>query len=70
MQLPNYGKKLFPIVRRIYGKTQTFQIYGFPKYFIYKFKNMRKVNSYSQGRNWKKENILKVLVSHIFRMKE
>ena len=51
--VPNTWEKWISIVREKYGKTQTFQIYGFLKYFgcsknPYNSQNMGKVNSHSK----------------------
>ena len=49
----NIGNNWILIVRETYGKTQTFQSYGFLTYFMcgsntYNSQNMRKVNCYSK----------------------
>ena len=58
-----WKKRIF-IVREKYEKTQTFQIYGFLKYFGWNrnpkdSKNMGKVNSHNIGKVWEKTNIQK-----------
>ena len=62
------------IVREKYRKRQTFQIYGFLKYFgwnrnPYNFQNMGKVNSYNTRKVWEK-NIRKFWVSQMFWVKQ
>ena len=57
-----------------YGKTQTFQIYGFLKYFggstnPYNSRNMGRVNSHNTGKYGEK-NIPKLWVSQMFWMKQ
>ena len=56
-----WGKRIF-IVREEYEKTQTFQIYGFLKYFgwsrnPYNSQNMGKVNFHSTEKVWENTNI-------------
>ena len=51
--------------REKYGKTQTFQIYGFLKYFglsrnPYNSQNMGKVDFHSTGKMWENTNIPKL----------
>ena len=63
------------IVRETYGKTQTFQSYGFLTYFMcgintYNSQNMRKVNSHSKEKIWENTNISKLRVSGIFYLKQ
>ena len=53
------------IVRETYGKTQTFQSYGFLTYFMcgintYNSENMRKVNSQSKEKIWETHKHFKV----------
>ena len=65
--VPNTWEKWISIIWEKYGKTQTFQIYGFPKNFgwsrnPYNSQNMGKVNSYKYGKSMgKKTNIPKFL---------
>ena len=65
--VPNTWEKWISIIREKYGKTQTFQIYGFLKNFgwsrnPYNSQNMGKVNSHNTGKVWgKKANIPKFL---------
>ena len=52
--IPKTWEKWISIVREKYGKTKTFQIYGFLKYFglscnLYNSQDMRKVNLLSTG---------------------
>ena len=59
----------------MYGKTQTFQSYGFLTYFMcgintYNSQNMRKVNSHSKEKIWENMNISKLRVSGIFCLKQ
>ena len=63
------------IVSETYGKTQTFQSYGFLTYFIYGIntynsQNMRKVNSQSKEKIWESTSFSKLSVSEIFRLKQ
>ena len=65
--IPKTWEKWISIVREKYGKTQTFQIYGFLKYFglsrnPYNSQNMGKVNLLSTGKAWENTEI-----SHILR---
>ena len=65
--VPKTWEKWISIVREKYGKTQTFQIYGFLKYFglsrtPYNSQNMGKVNLLSTGKVWENTEI-----SHILR---
>ena len=58
--VPKIWEKWISIVREKYGKTQTFQIYEFPKYFglngnPYDSQNMEKVNSHISGGIWEKQ---------------
>ena len=58
--IPKTWEKWISIVREKYGKTQTFQIYEFPKYFglngnPYDSQNMEKVNSHISGGIWEKQ---------------
>ena len=60
----NIGNNWILIVRETYGKTQTFQSYGFLTYFMcgintYNSQNMRKVNSHSKEKIWENTNISK-----------
>ena len=55
--VPETWKKWISIAREKYGKTQTFQIYGFLKYFEwsrnpYNAQNMGKVNLHSTWKVW------------------
>ena len=73
--VPKTWEKWIPIVREKYGKTQTFQIYGFLKYFgcsknPYNSQNMGKVNSHSKEKIWENTNISKLRVSGIFCLKQ
>ena len=63
------------IVSETYGKTQTFQSYGFLTYFIYGIntcnsQNMRKVNSQSKEKIWESTSFSKLSVPEIFRLKQ
>ena len=65
--VPRKWEKWISIVREKHGKTQTFQIYGFLKYFglsrnPYNSQNMGKVNLLSTGKVWENTEI-----SHILR---
>ena len=65
------GNNWILIVREKYGKTQTFQSYGFLTYFMCGIntcnsQNMRKVNSHSKEKIWENMNISKLRVSGIF----
>ena len=69
------GNNWILIVREKYGKTQTFQSYGFLTYFMcgintYNSQNMRKVNSYSEEKIWENIYISKLRVSGIFSWKQ
>ena len=69
------GNNWILIVREKYGKTQTFQSYGFLTYFMcgintYNSQNMRKVNSHSKEKIWENMNISKLRVSGIFCLKQ
>ena len=73
--VPKTWEKWISIVRKKYGKTQSFQIFGFVKYFgwsrnPYNPQNMGKVNSHSKGKIWENTNISKLRVSQIFCMKQ
>ena len=62
-----------PMIQGKYGKKQTFQSYGFLKYFgwsrnPYNSQNMGKVNSHSKEKIWENTNISKLRVSEIFRL--
>ena len=64
-------EKWISIVWKKYGKTQTFQIYGFLKYFgwsrnPYNSQNMRKVDFHSTRKVWENTNIPELWVSEIF----
>ena len=64
--IPKIWEKLISIVREKYGKTQTFQIYGFLKYFgwsrnPYNHQNMGKVNFHNTGKVWEKNKHPKVM---------
>ena len=66
--IPKTWAKWISIVREKYGKTQTFQIYGFLKYFRssrnpYNSQNMVKVDFHSTGKVWKNTNISNLWVS-------
>ena len=57
LAVPKIRKKWISIVQEKYGKTPTFQIYGFLKYFgwsinPYNSLNMGKVNSHNTGKVW------------------
>ena len=65
--VPKTWEKWISIVREKYGKTQTFQIYGFLKYFSwsrnpYNSQNMEKMDFHSMGKVWENTEI-----SHILR---
>ena len=69
------GNNWILIVREKYGKTQTFQSYGFLTYFMcgfntYNSQNMRKVNSHSKEKIWENTSISKLRVSGIFCLKQ
>ena len=69
------GNNWILIVREKYGKTQTFQSYGFLTYFMcgintYNSRNMRKVNSQSKEKIWENTSISKLSVSEIFCLKQ
>ena len=73
--VPKTWEKWISIVRKKHGKIQTFQIYGFLKYFWcsrnpYNSQIMGKVNSLNTGKVWKKTNIRKLWISHIFWVKQ
>ena len=73
--IPKTWENWILIVRETYGKTQTFQSYGFLTYFMsdtipYNSQNMRKVNSYSKEKIWENTNISKLRVSEIFYLKQ
>ena len=59
--IPKTWEKWISIVREKYGKTQTFQIYGFLKYFglsrSIKIQIYRKSNSHSKRKIWENTNI-------------
>ena len=68
------GNNWILIVREKYGKTLTFQSYGFLTYFMcgintHDSQNMRKVNSHSKEK-WENMNISKLRVSGIFCWKQ
>ena len=59
--VPKTWEKWISIVREKYGKTQTFQIYGFLKYFSWSIsphnsQNMGKVDSHSMGKVWENKH--------------
>ena len=65
---PKTWVKWISKVRENYGKTRTFQIYWFPKYFgsnrnPYNSQNMGKVNSHNTARVSEKTNILNLWIS-------
>ena len=69
------GNNWILIVRETYGKTQTFQSYGFLTYFMcgintYNSQNMRKVNPHRKEKIWENTNISKLRVSGIFCLKQ
>ena len=73
--VPKTQKKWISIVWEKYGKRQTFQIYGFLKYFEwsrnpYNSQNIGKVNFHNRGKVWEKTNIQKLWVSQIFLVKQ
>ena len=73
--IPKIWEKWIPIIWRKYGKKQTFQSYGFLKYFgwsrnPYNSQNMGKVNSHSKEKIWENTNISKLRVSGIFCLKQ
>ena len=58
--VPKTWEKWISIIRKKYGKTQTFQIYGFFKYFgwsrnPYNSQNLGKVNFHNTGKVWEKK---------------
>ena len=60
--VPQTWEKWISIVHEKYGKTQTFQIYGFLKYFRgsrnpFNSQNIEKVDFYSTGKAWENTNI-------------
>ena len=64
-----------PMIQGKYGKKQTFQSYGFLKYFgwsrnPYNSQNMGKVNPHSKRKIWENTNILKLRVFNFFLMKQ
>ena len=66
--IPKTWGKWISIVREKCGKTQTFQIYGFLKYFglsrnPYNSQNMGKVDFHSTGKVWENTNISNLWVS-------
>ena len=72
--VPKTWGKWISIVRRKCGKTQTFQSYGFLKYFglhrnRYNSQNMGKVDFHSTGKVRENKNIPKLCVSQIFWVK-
>ena len=65
--VPKTWEKWISIIRERYGKTQTFQIYGFLKYFgwcrnPYNSSNLGKVNFHNTGKVWEKNKHFKVMV--------
>ena len=71
----NMGSNWILIVRETYGKTQTYQSYGFLTYFVrgintYNSQNMRKVNSHSKEKIWENTNTSRLRVSGIFHLKQ
>ena len=66
--IPKTWEKWIFIVGEKYGKTKTFQIYGFLKYFglsrnPYNSQNMGKVDFHSTGKVWENTNISNLWVS-------
>ena len=65
--VPKTWEKWISIVREKYRKTQTFQIYGFLKYFglskSIKMSKYGKSYSHSQRKIWENTNISKLRVS-------
>ena len=64
--VPKTWEKWISIIREKYGKTQTFQIYGFLKYFRwsrnpYNCQNLGKVNFHNTGKVWAKNKHSKVM---------
>ena len=62
--VPNTWETWISIIREMYGKTQTFQICGFLKYFgwsrnPYNCQNLGKMNFHNTGKVWGKTNIPK-----------
>ena len=60
-KIPKIRENWIPIEREKYGKTQTFQIYEFLKYFgwsrnPYNSQNLGKVNFHNTGKVWEKKN--------------
>ena len=67
-------EKCISIVREKYKDTQTFQIYGFLKYFgrsrnTHNSQDMGKVDLHSTDKVWENTNIPKLCVSQIFWVK-
>ena len=65
MQLPKHEKWISTILEK-YEKTQTFQIYGFLKYFgwsrnLCNSQNLGKVNFHNTGKVWEKNKHSKVM---------
>ena len=64
--VPKTWEKWISIIREKYGKTETFQIYGFLKYFgwsrnPYNSQNLGKVNFHNTGKVWEKNKHSKVM---------
>ena len=64
-------EKWISIVREKHGKTQTFKIYGFLKYFGWSrdpcnYRNVGKVDFHSTRKVWENTNIPKLWVFQIF----
>ena len=73
--VPKIWAKWISIVQEKYGKTQTFQIYGFLKYFgwsrnPYNSQNMGKVNFHGAGKVRENTNISNLWISWIFWVKQ
>ena len=69
--IPKTWRKWISVLREKYGKTQTFQIYGFLQYFgwirnPYNSQNMGKVDFHSTRKVRENTNIPKLWVSQIF----
>ena len=73
--VPKIWEKWISMVQAKYWNTQTFQIYGFLKYFgwsrpPYNYQNMGNMNSHDTRKVWEKTNIPKLWFSQIFWVKQ